>query len=191
MSVSLFVELRRPLLPLEVASGTATALQELLALEHTPVVHADFDVTDTIGDVHAEVVSITSRRLLVSLQGHEEQVCVSPLIIPYRSQQSDGAYLFADRNYVSVAWQHQRTPLSCAIVAAVALAIARTQGAIIEDNAGFFTFDTCPSAENFCHSLRLTTRYSEVVAASEDLYHRMPKSIEVTEWLKGTTRPVQ
>jgi hypothetical protein len=189
MSVILLVKLKSPLPLNEAGSASSVALRELLNLEHEPFVRAVFDESDLMGSASTGLLIWNSCRVVFSLSGHEEQARVTPFTAPVGVATNEGSYSFSDQSYLSITWHFKKTPLCWSLVAAVAVGLARKQGSAIGDNAGFFTNTELQGPDEFCRTLRLTTQQTDVERAAVALHGKMPKSAEITEWLKSQSDP--
>jgi hypothetical protein len=176
VSVSLFVKLNHPMPLHDIENIASSSLRELLNLDYNPSVTASFDVPARIGNPSNELLTESSKRVLCSLVGHDEQVAVMPLTIPVHIGTVVDSYSFADQAYVSVDWHFRKSPLCWVLVAAVTLGIARSQSAEIEDNSGFFTTVNVQGPDEFCQTLKLSNPETDLEAAAEALYNKMPKS---------------
>ncbi len=184
MSVALLIRLPRPLALADLEKASSAALRELLNLDWDPVINAKFDKTDAVGDPSSSLLSGSSKRVVCSLVGYEEKVAAAPFTVPVQTQTTGDSYTFADQDYVSVGWLFKKTPLCWALVAAVALAVARAEGSEIEDNSGFFTTENVQRADDFCSGLSLPESHSDPEAAAQTLYAKLPKSAEIADWLQ-------
>lgn len=184
MSIALLVRSNYPLALVEIETGASAALRDLLNLDRATVVRASFDDSDRSSNSTILRLAGGSRRVLCSLVGHDEQVAATPLTVPVQLPTNDGSFSFADQVYVSVEWHFKKTPLCWALVAAVAAGLARCQGAEIEDSAGFFTTANNQTPDVFCRTLKLDSPNTDPNLAAIQLYAKMPKSAEVTEWLE-------
>jgi hypothetical protein len=168
----------------DIGTATSVGLRDLLNLGYNPSVTTNLDESDRAGSPSNGFLMESSKRVLCSLAGHDEQVAVTALTIPTHVATEGDSYSFVDQTNVSIRWHFRKSPLCWALVAAVALGIARSQGAEIEDNSGFFTSVNVQGPDEFCQTLRLSSSQSDLDAAAEALYSKMPKSAEVTDWLK-------
>jgi hypothetical protein len=184
MSVTLLVKLNRSMPLNEIEAASAAAMRELLNLGQDPSVIARFDESGRMGSSSDGLLTDSSNGVVCSLLGHEEKVAVTPFTVPFQVPMSDDSSSFVNQNYVGVDWHSRKTPLCWALVAAVAAGLARKQESEIEDNAGFFTKANVQTPDEFCRILRLPTPQADVERAAVALYEKMPKSAEVTEWLK-------
>jgi hypothetical protein len=188
MSVTLLVKLNRPISLGDIEVVAASALGELLNLGWRPGVTANFDESDRGGSESVALLTASSKRVLCSLHGHDEKVAVTPMTVPVQVATDKGSFSFADQAYLSIGWHFRKSPLSWALVGAVALGIARDLGSEIEDNSGFFTIANVQVPDDFCRMLRVPTPQADVESAAEAFYRRMPKSIEITEWLEKPSK---
>jgi hypothetical protein len=182
MSVTLFVRLNRPIKLEAIEGAVACALRELLNLERTAVVVACSDDADQRPS--NGVLAEGSSRVVCSLGESNEKVVVTPIRIPVQVATDGGSYCFADRDFLSIARHSGTSPLSWALVGAVALGIARSVGSEIEDNAGFFTDANVQGPDEFYRALSVSTPQADLKSAAEALYGRMPKPTQVSEWLE-------
>lgn len=188
MSVTLLVNLNRPIPLSEIEEVVSSALGELLNLDRNPDIKASIDESDRGGTPSENVLTATSNRVLCFVPGHDEIATVTPMTVPVQTATADGSYAFSEQACLSVAWHFKKSPLCWALVGAVALGIARSQGSEIEDNSGFFTIANVQSPEEFCQMLRVPTGQTDLESAAEALYSKMPKSAEVTAWLERQSR---
>ena len=184
MSVALHVKLSRPVSLDEIEGAVSSALAEILNLDSKPDITARFDESDLEGSRSNGLLTEGSIRILCSLAGHDAQAAVTPITVPVQVDTNDGSYSFADQGYLSVSRYSGTSPLSWALVAAAALGAARILGSEIEDNSGFFSNSNIQGPDEFCRNLRAPKPQTDPESAAEALYNTMPKSAEVTEWLK-------
>ncbi len=184
MSVTLLVKLQRPLALGDLEKASSAALRELLNLDHDPVINARFDETDTVGGLCGSLLTAASKRVVCSLMGYEEKIAVAPFTVPVQTQRTGNSYCFADQNYVSVAWLFKKTSLCWALVAAVALAVAKEEDSEIEDNSGFFTKENIQRPDYWRSNISLRVPYSDLEAAAQAFYAKLPKSAEIADWLR-------
>ncbi len=188
MSVTLLVRLKRPVTLAELEAASTAAMRDILAFKGNTAIEARFDQSDAFGERSAEVLTRTSGRVLCSLIGHEKTVTVTPFTVPVQVQTGQDSSSFVDQDYVSVAWHSKKSALCWALVAAVALALAALQGADVEDNSGFFTTDNLQQPSTFGSKVSLAGQNSDLELAAAMFYAALPKSSEVTDWLKTEAR---
>jgi len=185
MSIAIFVRLLQPIPLCDVESSSSLALQQLLNLDTRPTINARFDLSSQAGDPSEVQLSRSSKRVLCSLSGHDEEVAIVPLIIPVQIPANDSSCAFTDQCEVSIYWEYKRSPLCYALNAGVAVGIARNQCSEIEDNSGFFTMVNDQTPEEFTRILRLSESQSDIERAAAELYAKMPKSNQLIERLGG------
>jgi hypothetical protein len=181
MSVTLLVKLERPVLLGEIESSSSRALQDLLNLEQELLISAKFDDSDRVGSPSNGFFTASSYSVVCSLAGHQETVAVRPLTVPVQTPAGDGSFSFHDQSYLSITWHVRKTTLCWAMVAAVAVGMARMVRSTIQDYAGFFTNTEEQAPEEFCQALRITTPQTSLSLAAEALYAKMPKSAEIVQ----------
>ncbi|MFN7932133.1 MAG: hypothetical protein U0R19_02325 [Bryobacteraceae bacterium] len=186
--MTLLVKLNRPISLGEIEEAASSALGELLHLDGNPGIMARFDESDQGGSPSNGQLTETSNRVLCSLPRYHERVAVTPMTVPVQVVNDDGSCSFADEAHVSIGWQVRKSPLCWALVGAVALGMARNSGSEIEDNSGFFTIANVQRPDEFCRMLRVPTPQPDLESAAETLYNRMPKSVEIAEWLERQSR---
>jgi hypothetical protein len=194
MSVSLSVWLKRPLTLIEIKSSASVALRELLNLDRDPLVSARIDMSPRSDDFSTEllgenskhivcsggVLSGSFKRAFCSVEEHEEQVRIRAYSVPVQVPTADGSYLFADQIMATIEWYRLKTPLCFALSAGVTLGLARLLDSEIIDTAAYFTISIESAPDDFCRTLRLSTRQADLKSAAEAFYARMSKSIEMT-----------
>ncbi len=124
MSVSLLVKLKRPMAIGEIEAAASAALRDILNLDRDPALWAKLDKEYPVGKDTGNVLANDSKLIVCRLSGHCEQVRIRPFTVP-----SDGVYRFVDQDYVSIGCHAGLPPLCWALVAAVAVGVARRQEA--------------------------------------------------------------
>jgi hypothetical protein len=185
MSVSLHVPLIRPMSLAEIEEASSSALQQLLHLDTRTLVRATFDESSRVGTSSTGLLTNRSKRVVCSLAGYEEAATVMPFTVPVQEVTNDDPTSFVGDDYLSVEWFVHRTPLCWALVGAVAVGVAQEQGACILDSSGFFTDKEEQAPSEFCESLMVKVKYTDIEIAAELFYSGMSKSRVVSEWLKS------
>ncbi len=188
MSVSLHVRLNHRLTLLEIESASSAALCELLNLESPPLVRARFERANRDEPECADLW-IGSGTVFCWIPEYEEIAAVMPFEAPIQISKGEEEFAFVNQAYVDIGWHHKKTSLCWALVAAVAVGVARKELSDIEDNSGFFTESDTQQPDGFCRSLKLDTPYLDLEDAAEALYVKLPKSVAVTEWLRELEPP--
>jgi hypothetical protein len=188
MSVALLVHLNRPESLREIEAASAIALCDILNLDQGPLIECRFDEFDQGGEP-GDVLTPRSRRVICSMQRYREQASIAPFVVPVQVESSEVASGFVDRSYLSVEWFVQKTPLCFALMAAVTLGLARVQDSEIEDNSGFFSLKNVQGPSEFCASVRPLGRFKDVESAVAEFYASIPKSAEISEWIRSRVVP--
>jgi hypothetical protein len=175
MSVTLLLKLQKivDLKTLEVRSSEE--LRRILNLDKKPLVTAEIDKSDAVGVITDGFMDETSKRIIFSLAGFDEKVVAMPFTTPVQTKVNDNSYSFVDQNYISIEWYYKKSSLCCALIAAVALAIAGEVGSDIEDNSVFYTKEVIQHPDNFRDSVSLGEPYPNIESAVQAFYTKLPK----------------
>jgi len=126
MSVSIHVQINQPMSLADLAAATsARALRELLSVEQSVTIVAAFESNGSNAN-RADCLTDGAQLVICSVAQREEAVRVMPFKVPWYERLTTGEWSFqGDPLLASIECHTSRSPLCWALVAAVAVAIAR------------------------------------------------------------------
>lgn len=185
MSVSIHVQINRPMSLGDVARAAAVALSQLLNLRRPIAVTANVE-EDSSGGGEEKCLRDESPLVICSVPQAEEAVRVMSFKVPVCEQLVTGQWVeTGERLLASIQPHRSRSAFCWALTAAVAVGIARASSYEIEDGASFFT-TACDGLdpEAFVSTLAVVGTQDDLRTASDVFYDRLNKSAEITRWVK-------
>ena len=176
MSIDVSVDADLPI-PLSVlVNGVTRTLRELLDVALLPAIDIAEVTNGTAVPARPNDAIDAERGWLLSLDGYDESAFVSGMEVEDLTRGS-GVHRF-----VSVAAGGIRTPLELALVAAVAVVIARQQATQIADDAQVFTETLLINPEDLVSQLRARGGpFDDLSQAANELAHNLHCSLSNSE----------
>lgn len=163
MSIDLQVDYTSPILLAAIREAVPACLQELLGVFSVPPLHVE-ELSDGVrSPADPNAVVDTECAWILHLQGHHPDDVYFAGVEVQDDSTREGV-----RHFVHIMAGGCRTPLEFALVAAMAVVIARSEGAStsINDGARFFTAAIDCEVDEFVRQLRVAGPFSDIVTAA-------------------------
>jgi hypothetical protein len=183
MSVSLKLELVKPLDVGSLLPEIGSILMVMLGLTFDPVIRAETMAGQAIIPLQVPDIKSEAGDIKIKIVGEPETVTVYPFSVPF-SPYAGPPYTepiplesIIDKIMVGIYPETCRTPLELALAAAIAVSFGRYLESEIVDPIPFFTRDLYPQADSFLSQIKVSRQFDDYRLAAQEFYDNLPKAM--------------
>ena len=182
MSISLKLELVKPIPVTALLSEISGALRTILGLVFDPVISAE--VVSTPGAMPAQSfqIKLGAEDVKIKIAGEPEAVTVYPFTVPVSSYavppytEPITLESIRDKLLVGLFSETCRTPLELALVASIAVSFSKYLESEIVDPIPFYTEGLYHTADGFLNTIKVDRQFDSYRLAAQRFYDRLPKA---------------
>jgi len=160
LAIDLSVDAAAPIPLVAIEATLATCVRELIAVEHLPDIHVARLHDGRLCPTRADEKLDNDHSFVFGLDGHS--ACVATHWVEVDDQTKPAGI----RRFVGISAGGGRTSVDFALMAAIAVVVARRERTVIKDWAFFFTDVIETEAELFVRKLRVKTPQDDILIAA-------------------------
>jgi hypothetical protein len=182
MSVSLKLELVKPIDVGSLMPEIGSILKALLGLTFDPVIRTETMAGQETISLQTPHIESGTGDIRINIVGEPEAVTVYPFTVPF-SPYAGPPYTepippesIIDKLMIGIYPDTCRTPLELALAAAIAVAFGRHLGSEVVDPIPFFTKDLFHPANSFFSQVKVDRQFDNYRTAAQEFYDNLPKA---------------
>jgi hypothetical protein len=183
MSISLKLELVKPIPISNLLSEIGEALRAILGLKFDPVITAEVVSTKETAALQSFQIEAGAEDVKIGIAGEPETVTVYPFTVPV-SPYAAPPYTepiplesIKDKLLVGIYPETCGTPLELALAAAIAVSFSKHLESEIVDSIPFYTEGLYHTADNFLSHVKVDHQFDDYRVAAQRFYDRLPKAL--------------